>query len=101
MQLVVQLACPSVRLFLLQLLKQQTSDSDFCMCISHDRNTPVLKVEVIGEGVTIRVRVGVNKDGNAVGLTSVLGRGQTELVLYSLMLSFLILAASVQTSRAV
>ena len=65
MQLVVQLACPSVRLCLLQLLKQQTSDTDFCMCISHDRNTPVLKVEVIGEGVTIRVRVGVAKDGSS------------------------------------
>jgi len=65
MQLVVQLTCPSVRLCLLQLLKQQTSDTDFCMCISHDRNTPVLKVEVIGEGVTIRVRVGVAKDGSS------------------------------------
>jgi len=45
----------------------------FYMLVSHDHSLPGLKLNVKAK---VRLKLAVNEDGRAVGLTSILDRGQ-------------------------
>ena len=47
---------------------------DFCTCVRHERSSS--KIESQGHEVKTKVSVTVSKDGNVVGLTSMLDQGQ-------------------------
>jgi len=52
----------------------------FCMCMASDRSSPRIENQgyrlAEGQQGLVRVKVRISKDGNAVGLTSMLDRRQ-------------------------